>query len=141
MKGLPAMAGLLLVPRIGTMACPAAGSRESRPSRQVRAVGERAARPATAWSPLYPQHTGRELMKHRLPIAVLLFCLASSRAARAGDASSAASPSAAHPDPVLDARLTVGETVISYPRGLEFQAQQVAEVCKAIMGCARRQNQ
>jgi hypothetical protein len=38
---------------------------------------------------------------------------------------------------VLDATLTVGETVVSYPRGLESQAQQVAEVCKTVVAPRR----
>jgi len=72
-------------------------------------------------------------MKRWLPITVLLFCLTLSRGARAGGASPEAAPAAHHPGPVLDATLTVGEIVISYPHGLESQARQVAEVCKAVL--------
>ena len=78
-------------------------------------------------------------MRRWLPIAVLLLCLVVYRPGRTDDAalspsaSPEAAPAAPGPGPVLDAKLTVGEIVISYPRGLESQAQQVAEVCKAVL--------
>ncbi len=76
-------------------------------------------------------------MTRWLSIAVLVLCVASSRGAWAGEAAPQIPPS--NPGPALDQKLTVGDITISYPRGLESQAQQVAEVCKTAVPPRREQ--
>jgi hypothetical protein len=70
-------------------------------------------------------------MKRRLPVTVLMLCLGSSRGAWASEAAPQIPP--ANPGPVLDQKLTIGDITISYPAGLEAQAQQVAETCKTVV--------
>jgi tetratricopeptide (TPR) repeat protein len=76
-------------------------------------------------------------MKQWLPVAVLMLCLGSSRGAWASEAAPQIPP--ANPGPVLDQKLVVGDISISYPTGLEAQAQQVAETCKTVVAPRREQ--
>ncbi len=84
-------------------------------------------------------------MRWWLPVAVLLLCLAPYRPACADDAGAGPGPvppaeavqGGGNPGPVLTEKLIVGGITISYPRGLESQAQQVAEVCKTVVAPRR----
>jgi hypothetical protein len=64
--------------------------------------------------------------------ACLVLALASSAAA-AATAVSFEGQTPSRTGPVLDQKLVVGDITISYPTGLDSQAQQVAEVCRTVV--------
>jgi len=68
-----------------------------------------------------------------LGLALLVALAAVPVGASAGGTGPPASRPSPNTGPVLDEKLTVGDITISYPTGLESQAQQVAEVCKTVV--------